>query len=64
MEKIMKFLKTKALGYYFVCGIALLSLVFGIVFFVTSKGTFPNSAAGFVTEAVGIYLLITAVIEI
>ncbi len=60
----MKFLKTKALGYYFVCGIALLSLVFGIVFFVTSKGTFPNSAAGFVTEAVGIYLIITAVIEI
>ena len=64
MEKITNFLKSKSLGYYFVAGIALLSLVFGIVFFATSKGTFPNSAASIVTDTIGIYLLITFVIEV
>ena len=64
MEKILKFFKTKAIGYYLVAGVALIALVLGIVFFATSKGTFPNSAAGLVTEGVGIFLLVGAVVEI
>ena len=64
MEKILNFFKSKAIGYYLAAFVALFTLVLSIVFFISSKGTFPNSAAGIVTESIGIFLLIGAVIEI
>ena len=64
MEFLNKFIKTKALGYFLIVGSALLALIMGIVFFATSKGTMPNSAAGAVPETIGIYLLAGAAIEL
>ena len=64
MEFLTKFIKNKALGYYFVVANALIALIMGIVFFATSKGTMPNSAAGAVPETIGIYLLAGAAIEL
>ena len=64
MESIKKFLANKSIGYYISVGIALISLVLGIVFFATSKGTVPNSAASYVTQSVGIFLLVGGIIEV
>lgn len=64
MESIKKFLANKSIGYYISVGIALISLVLGIVFFATSKGTMPNSAASYVTQSVGIFLLVGGIIEV
>lgn len=64
MEKILNFFKNKAIGYYLAAFVALFTLVLSIVFFISSKGTFPNSAAGIVTESIGIFLLVGAIIEI
>ena len=64
MNFIKKFISNKALGYFLIAGSALLALIMGIVFFVSYKGTMPNSAAGAVPETIGIYLLAGAAIEL
>ena len=64
-----KFLSNKGIGYYIIAGIALLSLIVGIVFFATYKNPtleaqMGNKAAGFVVETIGIFLIAGFFVEL
>ena len=71
---MLGFLKNKGIGYYIVAGIALLSLIVGIVFFATYKNPaldpinhinpMGNSSEGVVVETIGIFLIAGAVVEL
>ena len=68
------FFKNKSVGYYMAAGVALLTLIMGIIFFATYKSpafpgvedtpTMGNKAEGLVVETIGIFLLAGAVVEI
>ena len=56
MEKIKEFLKNKSIGYYIVAGIAALSLIFSIIFFITIQGdVMPHGGSGSAPETIGIF---------
>ena len=71
---MLGFLKNKGIGYYIVAGIALLSLIVGIVFFATYNNPaldpinhinpMGNSSEGVVVETIGIFLIAGAVVEL
>ena len=56
MEKIKEFLKNKSVGYYIVAGVAALSLIFSIIFFITIQGdVMPHGGSGSAPETIGIF---------
>ena len=71
---MLGFLKNKGIGYYIVAGIALLSIIVGVVFFATYKdpaldpinhiNPMGNSSEGVVVETIGIFLIAGAIVEI
>ena len=71
---MLGFFKNKGIGYYIVAGIALLSLIVGIIFFATYKNPdldpinhinpMGNSSDGVVVETIGIFLIAGAVVEL
>ena len=73
MQKIKDFLKNKAIGYYIVAGIVLLSLIFAIIFLATyNNPAIPsvnnahpmgNKAEGYVPETIAIFLIAGLVVE-
>lgn len=75
MEKIKNFIKNKGLGYFFVAGLALASLIFAIIFLCTFNGeyldvegtlapTMGNRAADFGPVTIGIFMLAGFVVEV
>ena len=73
LERIKNFFKNKSLGYYILCGIALYSIIFAIIFFATfanpaldPKGVNPmgNKADGMSPETIGIFLIGGFVVEL
>ena len=73
MQKIKDFLKNKAIGYYIVAGIVLLSLIFAIIFLATyNNPAIPsvndahpmgNKAESFVPETIVIFLIAAMLVE-
>lgn len=73
MNKIKEFLKNKAIGYYIIAGIVLISLIFAIVFLATyNNPAIPsvndahpmgNKAAGYVPETIAIFVIAGLVVE-
>ena len=64
MEKVLNFIKTKAIGYFLVAANVVLALILAIVFFATYKGAMANNAAALVPETIGIFLIAGAIVEI
>ena len=64
MEKVLKFFKSKAIGYYLACGAAFLTFVLMIVFFATKGTSMPNSAAGKGPDTIGIFLVASLIVQI
>ena len=62
MEKVLNYLKNKAIGYYLVAANVLLALVFTIIFFATYKGAMPHTAA--LEETIGIFMIAGLIVEI
>ena len=63
MEKIMKFIKNKSIGYWIAAADAVLALLLGIIYFATYKTAIGNNAAGQVPETVGIFMFVGFVVE-
>ena len=73
MNKIKKFLENKAIGYYIVAGVVLLSIILAIVFLATfnnpacagvnNSHPMGNKATGFVPETIAIFLIAAIVVE-
>lgn len=64
MEKVLNFIKTKAVGYFLVAANVFLALVLTIIFFATYKGAMANNASALVPETIGIFLIAGAIVEI
>ena len=74
LENIKKFLKNKSLGYFILCGIAVFSLIFAIIFFATfsnpaldpinHENPMGNKAGSLVPDTIGIFLLGGFVVEV
>ena len=64
LEKVLKFFKSKAVGYYLACGAALLTFVLMIVFFATKGTSMPNSAGTKGPDTIGIFLIGGLIVQI
>lgn len=58
------FFKGKKIGYYLMMASAVLSLAFGIVFFLTYKGAMANNASAHTPEIIGICAFLSFVVEV
>ena len=64
MEKVLNFIKNKAVGYFLVAANVLVAIILTVIFFATYKGAMANNAASLVPETIGIFLIAGAVVEI
>ena len=72
MEKIKQFFKNKAIGYYVALGVALLTLIFAIIFITTFKNpalsdgspVMGNKSVGLAPETIAVFLIAGLIAEV
>ena len=69
MERIKEFIKNKSIGYFIVAGLALYSLIFGVIFLLTFSNpdvtsVMGNKASAFVPATIGIFMLAGFLVEL